>query len=184
MTGHLERPSQGTQENRKANQDRGYRQHRRLSAGASMRGLHRAEMDLLIAAQRAARHAALQTIDAALNARHASATAAVVARFAGQRAALTDLDAGARAAALHRLSAEEAQELAQLALAHAAERRALKRAAVQAMVPTQKAARQGLRRASRRQRAVLAIALRPRIHKRAEISRARARPPFKITTRR
>lgn len=116
-------------------------------------------MDLLIASQRAARRETLAGIDAALGARHASAIVAVVTRFAAQRASLDTLDASAHAAIVRRLAAEEANELVNLALAHAIEKRALKRAAAMGMLPAQKSARQALRQSARRRRITMAVTL-------------------------
>lgn len=157
MTGHLERPSQEAPETRKAAEERKHFRSQR-SPTASMRALDRAEMDLLIASQRAARRNALAGVDAALGARHASAIVAVVTRFAAQRASLDTLDAGARAAIVRRLADEEANELVNLALAHAIEKRASKRAAAKAMLPAQKSARQALQQSARRRRITMAVA--------------------------
>lgn len=184
MTGPLERPSQGAPENRKAEHRSPHREQRGVSSSAALRLVHRAEMDLLIAAQRAARQSAFRAIDAALGAHNSSAAAAVVHRFAEQRAALAGLDANARAAALRRISAEEATELARLAITHAAEKRALKGATMQAMGPAQKNARNALRRSSRRQRIVFAVSIRPIPHTRTETTGGYARPSFRILARR
>lgn len=187
MTGNLERPSQDASENRKAEHGRRYSQNRQASARASLRALGAAEMDLLLASQRAARKAMLQAIETALGAHHASAIALVVSRYASQRAALTTLGAGAAAAALHRLSTEEAAELANLALMHAAEKRALKRDAALALLPAQKTARQTLRRSARRSRLAAAVMLSPRVtlpHVRQPPGSPRVRSSFLIPRRR
>lgn len=123
-------------------------------------GLHQAEEQVLIASHRAARRAAVQSIHAALSARHGSAVSAVLAKFADRRAALVRHgEEGERAAALRHVSADEAHELARLALEHAAEKRALRKSMLAPMERQQCKARRELRRRNRRQRMILAIQL-------------------------
>lgn len=133
------------------------RQSARERGRKAVLALNDAEMDLLIASQRAARRAAAQAIDAALSARHSSAIAAVVSRFADRRIGLTGMSETQRAAALRQLATDEAHELARLALEHASEKRAKRKSALQSMSIADKAARRSLRLRNHRQRIVVAV---------------------------
>lgn len=124
-------------------------------------GLHDAEVQLLLAGQRAVRRAVLASIDAGISARHAGIIAAVVSRFADRRASVVIKDVAARSAALRQIAAEEAQELARLTLEHAAEKRALRLSALLSMAIVHRADRRSLRRRNRRQRIMAAIVLQP-----------------------
>ena len=162
VTGTLDRPSQGALENRKAAEQRKTGSNPVRSARRTVASIHSAELQLLAAAQRAARRQVIGVVDAALRGRHASAVALVVGRFADRRAALSSIsDAGARIAAGRQLAAEEANELARLALEHAAEKRQLRKAATTPLVAAHRAARRALRQSLRRQRVVVAVQLRP-----------------------
>ncbi len=127
----------------------------------ALRALHDAEVEVLMAAQRAARRQAVRAIDAALSARHGAAIALVVARFAARRPAAGSMDRAGRDGVLRQIAAEEAQELARLALEHAAERRALRSVAVLGLIGAQRVERRTLRRRNRWQRMVSAVLLQP-----------------------
>lgn len=161
MTGASDRPSQSTLETRTASEMRDSRSDMRARSRRALVGVHDAELQLLLASQRAARRAALASIDAGLSARHAGAIAAVVARFADRRAGVVATDQAERAAALRQIAAEESHELARLALEHAAEKRALRSSALLSMVTAHRAERRILRRRNRRQRIMAAIVQSP-----------------------
>ena len=161
VTDTLGRPSQGVLENRTAADLKHDRRDFRSRCRRAVIGLHAAELQVLIASQRAARRAAVRSIHAALSGRHAGAVAAIVAKFADRRAALASRTGQERAAAFQQLSAEEAHELARLALEHAAEKRALRQAALVPLAARQRSARKNLRRRNRHQRIVLAVKLEP-----------------------
>jgi hypothetical protein len=133
----------------------------RVRSRRALVGLHDAEVQLLLACQRAARRAALASIDAGVSSRHAGIIAAVVSRFADRRAGVVTTDTEARSAALRQIAAEEAQELARLTLEHAAEKRALRSSALLSMAIVHRADRRSLRRRNRRQRIMSAIVLQP-----------------------
>jgi hypothetical protein len=134
----------------------------RVKSRRAVVSLHDAERQLLIASQRAARRAAVQSIHAALSVRHGSAVSAVLAKFADRRAALAQMGGQGRGAALQQLSADETYELARLALEHAAEKRALRKLTLLPLARQQRAARRHLRLRNRRQRIVSAVQLEPR----------------------
>ena len=165
MTGALDRPSQGALENRKAvHRDnnptsRSVPQTVRL-ARRTVRSIHAAEVELLVADQSAERRRSIAAIDAMLRSQHASRIAAVTARFADRRAALgAMLDPALRAAAARRLEAEETAEITSLALAHGAERGRERRAVLASLAAVHKTARRALRRRQRHQRAGYAVVL-------------------------
>lgn len=174
VTDTLGRPSQGVLENRTAAELRLDRQSPRERGRKAVVALHDAEMDLLIASQRAARRAAARAIDTALSARHSSAIAAVVLRYADRRSALTGMSETERAAALRQLATDEAHELARLALEHASEKRAMRKSAVQSKSIADKAARRTLRLRNRRQRIVVGVQ-QQRIDRREPRSRSQER---------
>jgi hypothetical protein len=123
--------------------------------------IHAAERQVQVASQLAERRQAVQAVDAALRAQHASRFAAVVARFAGRRVALSEMvDPAARAAAMRQLGSEEANELARLALEHAAEKRQARRAVLASVSGTHRAVRRSLQQRQRHQRAGIAVQLR------------------------
>lgn len=62
---------------------------------------------------------------------------------------------------MRQIAAEEAQELARLTLEHAAEKRALRSAALFSIATVHRADRRNIRRRNRRQRIVAAIVLQP-----------------------
>jgi hypothetical protein len=171
ITDTLGRPSQGVLENRTAADLKYESQNLRDRCRRAVIGIHAAELQVLIASQRAARRAAVRSIHAALSGRHAGAIAAVVAKFAGRRTALASGAEQERAATLHQLSTEEAQELARLALEHAADKRALRQAALVPLATRQRTARRDLRRRNRRQQIVIAIQLDLRRHGRSTSAR-------------
>ena len=158
MTGPLERPSQGALENRKAEQ-KIQPTHRSIAiARKTTAAIGAAELQLLLARQRALRTATMQSVSGALAARHASATAAIIGRFAARRAAIAgDVGPAQRTAALARIAEEEATELARQALVHGAEKRALRQATLAPILLSQRAERRQLRKLQRRARAVQAI---------------------------
>jgi hypothetical protein len=160
VTGPLDRPSQQPLETRKA------ADHIRPSRDAirfarkTVASIHAAELQMLVATQRATRRQALGAVDAMLRDRHASNIALVIARFSSRRAALLLIpDTGARAAAGQQLAAEEANELARLTLEHAAEKRQMRKAATTPLRGANITARRTLRRRQRHQRAIIAIQL-------------------------
>ena len=157
MTGASDRPSRSPLENRTAAELKQERQTVRSRRRKAIVAIHAAEMDLLVASQRAARRAAALAIDAALSARHAGAIAAVVSRYADRRSALAGMTETERAAALRQLASDEAHELARLALEHAGEKRALRKSALLSMSVAHEAARRSLRLRNRRQRIVVAV---------------------------
>ena len=157
MTGPLERPSQETSETRKARR----RSHLRstvVRGRVALRDLSRADMDLLVAGQRAERTRLLRALSSRLRLEHLSRNAGVVALFASRRAALTMIaDPALRAAAMSRLAAEETEQLTRFALAHAAEVRAARRSILLTLSPLHREQRRGLRLRSRRQRLSFAL---------------------------
>ena len=157
VTGASDRPSRSPLENRTAAEFRQERQSARARGRKAFVALHNAEMDLLVASQRAARHAALRAIDAALSSRHASAIAIVVARFADRRAALAAMSDTERNAALRQLAVDEAHELARLALELASEKRAMRKASLLSMAVMHRAARRNLGLRNRRQRISVSV---------------------------
>lgn len=162
MTGPLERPSQETSETRKASR-RADRRSTLVRGRIALSRLADADLLLLLAAQRAERSLLLASIAARLRLQHTSRSAAAVALFASRRAAILAMDDPAqRDAAFARLGLEEATELAALALAHAAEMRSARRAALIALLPLQRDARRALQRSSRHRRLAFAVALRRR----------------------
>ena len=135
-------------------------------ARKTVASIHTAELEILAAAQRAARRQAVKAVDASLSDRHASTIALVLAKFAGRRAALSAIsDAGARAAAAHQLAAEETSELARLALEHAAEKRQMRNAATAPLRTAHRATRRSMRQRQRRQRIVVAVQLQALRHR-------------------
>lgn len=170
----LGRPSQGVLENRTAADLKYDRQSFRSRCRRAVIGLHAAELQLLIASQRAARRAVMRSIQATLSGRHAGAVAAIVAKFAGRRAALASDGGQGRAAVLQQISTEEAHELARLALEHAAEKRALRRTVLVPLAARQRSVRRNLRCRNRHQRIVLAVQLEPhRLRRPASVTRVR-----------
>ncbi len=161
VTDPLGRPSQGVLENRTAAEVRDDRTDVRARSRRALVGVHNAEVQLLIASQRAARRAIFASINAGLSARHVGAIVSVVSRFADRRAGVVAIDQNARASALQQIAAEEAQELARLVLEHAAEKRALRSSALLSLVTVHRAERRIMRRRNRRQRVVAAIVLQP-----------------------
>jgi hypothetical protein len=130
VTGPLDRPSQQPLETRKAADHIRPARNSIRAARKTVASIHAAELQMLVATQRATRRQALGAIDAMLRDRHASNIALVIARFSSRRAALSLIpDAGARAAAGQQLAAEEANVIARLALEHAAEKRQMRNAA-------------------------------------------------------
>jgi hypothetical protein len=158
VTGPLDRPSQQTLETRKAADHIRPRRDAVRFARKTVASIHTAELEILSAAQKAARQQTVAATDAMLSDRHASAIALVIAKFAGRRAALaTTVEPGARAAAAQQLVSEETAELARLALEHAAEKRAQRKAVTAPLLARQRAERRALRHRLRRQRAVVAV---------------------------
>lgn len=160
VTGPLERPSQETSETRKANRRKPHRSlvHR---SRVAVRDLLRADMDLLLAAQRAERSRLLRSVSSRLRLEHLSRNAGVIAAFASLRAAIVLIaDASERAAAMARLSAEETEQLAALATAQAAEMRAARRSILLTLMPLHREQRRGLRLRCRRQRLAFAVLMR------------------------
>ena len=153
-------PSRSILENRKASEHVRPARDASRFARRTVASIHSAELEILDAAQRAARRQAVKAADATLSAHHASNVAAVIAKFAGRRAALVQMtDPNARAAAAHQLATEETAELARLALEHAAEKRAHREAATAPLLTRHHAERRVLRQRLRRQRVVVAVQL-------------------------
>lgn len=157
VTDTLGRPSQGVLENRTAAQIRQDRRSFKARSRKAVAAVHDAEMDLLVASQRATRRAAVSAIDAALSSQHAGAIAAIVARFSDRRSALLNLSDAEREAALRQLASDEAHELARLALAHASEKKALRMATLRSISVTDRVARRSLRLRNWRQRIIVSI---------------------------
>ena len=161
VTGPLDRPSQQPPETRKAADHIRPRRDAIRFARKTVASIHAAELEILSAAQEAARRQAVKAADAALSNRHASSIALVVAKFASRRAALAAIaEPNARAAAAQQLATEETAELARLALQHAAEKRALRQAITAPLVVRHRAERRALRQRLRRQRVVVAVLVR------------------------
>lgn len=181
VTGASDRPSPSPLENRKADIQSPFerRQLRRnvLAVNrAALARLHDAELALLVASQRAARSAALQSLDAALASRHGAAIALVVARYADRRAAAWQRDPAVAADTLQRIADDEVSELARLTMEQAAQKRSLRNATVLSLLATQRNDRRSLRTRNRRQRIVAAIASRPpRTHEATRLPSTRKR---------
>lgn len=157
MTGASDRPNPSPLENRTAAEVRHERQGVRDLRRKAVAAVHGAEMDLLVASQRAARRAAVGAIDAALSLRHASAIGVIVARFSDRRSALANMSDTERGAAMRQLASDEAHELARLALELAGEKKALRQATLRSLSITDRAARRTLRIRNRRQRIVVGV---------------------------
>lgn len=158
-----------------------------LAARRALSSVLAAEMQMLIAAQRAERQRALGALDEALRSKHAVQTSAVVARFGHQRSVLSLTDPAARAAELHRLASEETAELARLALEHGTEKRRIRALILGDLTPVHRAARQSLRQSQRHQRLGFAILTHPRGFDRSRTNgqqpMARSRRPISAVIR-
>ena len=160
VTGPLDRPSQQPLETRKAAEHIRPRRDAIRFARKTIASIHTAELEILSAAQRAARRQAVKAVDASLSDRHASTIALVLAKFAGRRAALSAIvEPSARAAAASQLATDETAELVRLALEHAAEKRQMRKAATAPLLAGHRSTRRSLRQQQRRQRVAFAIKL-------------------------
>jgi hypothetical protein len=153
-------PSRSILENRKASEHVRPGRDAVRFARRTVAWIHTAELEILAAAQRAARRQAVTAADATLSTRHASNIALVLTKFASRRAALVAIvDPGARAATAQQLAYDETAELARLALEHAAEKRQMRKAAQAPLLAVHQSARRSLRQRQRRQRVVVAVQL-------------------------
>lgn len=159
VTGALERPSQHSPENRKAEQ-RSDPHDAQRSARALLRSAHAAERQFQHAAQLDERHHLRAGLLAEARRSFAIASALIDARFADRRRALADIsDANARAAAAQQITLEQRAEHDQLATTHRQTVRALRRAAQQPLALRHRGERRALSLGQRHQRAVLGIIL-------------------------
>jgi hypothetical protein len=176
LTGSLERPSQGAQENRKAanRKDIDTRRSERdavRSARAALVGLHRAEMQIMVARHGAERRHVVEAARASASALRAATTEAITAKYAERLARIFDSgDARCAWSARERLKLEEAIEMAQAMLAVGRATAESRRSMLAALRITHRAERGGLAERQRRQRAVLAVLL-------GRLRRASREPP-------
>lgn len=160
VTGALERPSQHSPENRKAD-DRRPPQDERKSARVSLRSAHLAERQLQFAAQHAERQQTLASLLTATDQSRVMALAVVDARFAERRRLLAQIaDPNARAAAERQLALEQSAEHSQLAQQHRHAVRALRTASMQPLSLRHRSERRSLTIRQRHQRGVLGVILR------------------------
>lgn len=160
VTGALERPSQHSPENRKAD-DRRKPQDERKSARVSLRSAHLAERQFQFAAQHAERQHTLASLLAATDQSRSIALAVVDARFAERRRLIALIaDPNARAAAERQLALELSAEHSQLAQQHRHAMRALRNALLQPLSQRHRSERRSLTIRQRHQRGVLGVILR------------------------
>ena len=150
----LERPSQQSPENRKADKDA------LRSLRATLRSLHLAEQAVQRAAQAAERRGASAADRIAGKALRASENASLSAKYSDRRRQLAAIaDETAQAAAEQQLAIEESAERAQLALRRLGQAAIARRAASQRIGLAQSGERRHLLARQRHQRVVLAVVL-------------------------
>ena len=161
LTGSLERPSQGALENRKAREKRSSNDRDAVSAARkALVGVHRAEMQVMVARHAAERRHILATARGEAAAEQSAIMRAIAAKYSDRLARVFDSgDARSAWAARDRLKLEEAIETAQMSLASAQTSAHGRRAALAGLRITQRAERQGLSVRQRRQRAMLGVIL-------------------------
>ena len=190
LTGFLERPSQGAPENRKAAnrkdvENRTSERDAVRSARAALVGLHRAELQIMVARHGAERRHVIEAARASASALRAATTQAITAKYADRLARIFDSgDARSAWAARDRLKLEEAIEMAQASLSMARSGAERRTATLAALRVAHRAERQGLAIRQRRQRATLGVLLnarRPRTigHTRS-VATAPARSAFRF----
>jgi hypothetical protein len=166
LTGFLERPSQGAQENRKAinRKDADARTTERDQIKASRGALnsaHRAEQKLMLARHAAELRHLIDGARAQAAAYRSSMLAAVTIKYAERLARVFDSgDAKSAWAARERLKLEEAIEIAQLRMTSDRDHGNSLRSLVAALRVSQRGERHGLTLRQRHQRAVLGVLLR------------------------
>jgi hypothetical protein len=160
LTGSLERPSQGAQENRKAADASKTKRDQIKAARSALLSAHRAEQKLVIARHAAERQHVIDASRALAAAHRSSLMAAISSKYAERLARVFDsADAKSAWSARERLKLEEAIEIAQAMLAVGRTTAERRRSTLAALRSTHRAERGGLTERQRRQRAMSAVLL-------------------------
>jgi hypothetical protein len=134
-------------------------------------GLHRAEMQIMVARHGAERRHVIEGARASASALRAATTQAITAKYADRLARVFDSgDARSAWAARDRLKLEEAIEMAQATLAAGRSTAEARRSTLAALRITHRAERHGLAERHRRQRGMCAVLL-------GRLRRAAREPP-------